>query len=183
MPSTAALRQAGAREFGERESDHVDRPPGTGPPHTFIVLAALIFILGPLAVLKMPTDILPAIDIPVVSVVYSYNGLSAQEMANRITGNYERALTTSVEDIEHIESQTLNGVAVVKVFFHPGANITRAIAEASTSAESLLRILPAGTQPPTVLSCSASTVPILQLALSLSSDAQTSPHRSAASPR
>lgn len=87
-----------------------------------------------------------------VSVVWSYNGLSAREMANRITGSYKRALTRNVEDIEHIESQTLNGVAVVKVLFHPSADITRAITQTSTSAEPLLRIRPAGPQPPTVLS-------------------------------
>ena len=134
-------------------------------PYTFIVLAVLLFILGPLAILRMPTDIFPAIDIPVVSIVWSYNGLGAEEMANRITTNYERALTSDVEDIEHIESQSLNGVSVTKVFFHPGADVTRAVAEASTAAQALLRVMPPGTLPPLVLTYSASTVPILQLAL------------------
>jgi multidrug efflux pump subunit AcrB len=135
-------------------------------PHTFIVLAVLLLILGPLAILRMPTDIFPAIDIPVVSIVWSYNGLSAEEMAQRITGSYERALTSDVENIEHIESQTYAGTAVVKVTFHPGADITRAVAQASTSAQSLLKVMPPGTLPPLVLTYSASTVPILQLAFS-----------------
>ena len=135
-------------------------------PHTFIVLAVLLFILGPLAILRMPTDIFPAIDIPVVSVVWSYNGLSAEEMAQRITGSYERALTSDVENIEHIDSQTYAGTAVVKITFHPGADITRAVAQASTSAQSLLKVMPPGTLPPLVLTYSASTVPILQLAFS-----------------
>ena len=135
-------------------------------PHTFIVLAVLLLILGPLAILRMPTDIFPAIDIPVVSIVWSYNGLSAEEMAQRITGSYERALTSDVENIEHIESQTYAGTAVVKVTFHPGADITRAVAQASASAQSLLKVMPPGTLPPLVLTYSASTVPILQLAFS-----------------
>ncbi|HYS65368.1 MAG TPA: efflux RND transporter permease subunit, partial [Paraburkholderia sp.] len=97
-------------------------------PYTFLVLAVLIFIVGPLAILRTPTDIFPNIDIPVVSIVWTYNGFSAQDMANRITSNYERALTSDVDDIEHIESQSLNGVSVVKIFFHPGADINRAIA-------------------------------------------------------
>lgn len=135
-------------------------------PHTFLVLAILIFILGPLAILRMPTDIFPAIDIPVVSIVWSYNGLSAEDMAQRITGTFERALTSDVDNIEHIESQSYAGNAVVKVYFHPGADITRAVAQASTSAASLLKVMPVGTLPPKVLTYSASTVPILKLAFS-----------------
>jgi multidrug efflux pump subunit AcrB len=135
-------------------------------PYTFVVLAVLIFIVGPLAILRTPTDIFPNIDIPVVSIVWTYNGFSAEDMANRITSNYERALTSSVDDIEHIESQSLNGVSVVKIFFHQGADINRAIAEAGSSAESMLRVLPPGTQPPNIITYSASTVPILQLGLS-----------------
>ncbi|CAG9204443.1 efflux RND transporter permease subunit [Burkholderia vietnamiensis] len=135
-------------------------------PYTFVVLALLIFIAGPLALLRMPTDIFPNIDIPVVSIVWSYNGFSAEDMAKRITSNYERALTSDVDDIEHIESQSLNGVSVVKVFFHPGADINRAIAEAASNAASILRILPPGTLPPNIITYNASTVPILQLGLS-----------------
>ncbi|NTX25786.1 efflux RND transporter permease subunit [Burkholderia pyrrocinia] len=135
-------------------------------PYTFVVLALLIFIAGPLAILRTPTDIFPNIDIPVVSIVWSYNGFSAEDMAKRITSNYERALTSDVDDIEHIESQSLNGVSVVKIFFHPGADINRAIAEAASNSASILRILPPGTLPPNIITYNASTVPILQLGLS-----------------
>lgn len=135
-------------------------------PYTFIVLAVLLFILGPLAIMRTPTDIFPNIDIPVVSIVWSYNGFSAEDMAHRITSNYERALTTDVDDIEHIESQSLNGVSVVKIFFHPGADINRAIAEAASNSASILRVLPPGTLPPNIITYNASTVPVLQLGLS-----------------
>ncbi|MFL9962344.1 efflux RND transporter permease subunit [Paraburkholderia sediminicola] len=137
-----------------------------GRPYTFVVLAVLIFIVGPLAILRTPTDIFPNIDIPVVSIVWTYNGFSAQDMANRITSNYERALTSDVDDIEHIESQSLNGVSVVKIFFHQGADINRAIAEAASNSASILRVLPPGTLPPNIITYNASTVPILQLGLS-----------------
>jgi multidrug efflux pump subunit AcrB len=126
----------------------------------------LLFILGPLAILRTPTDIFPNIDIPVVSIVWSYNGFSAEDMAERITSNYERALTTDVDDIEHIESQSLNGVSVVKIFFHPGADINRAIAQAASNSASILRVLPPGTLPPNIITYNASTVPVLQLGLS-----------------
>ncbi|MFD1560930.1 efflux RND transporter permease subunit [Paraburkholderia silviterrae] len=135
-------------------------------PYTFVVLAVLLFILGPLAIMRTPTDIFPNIDIPVVSIVWTYNGFSAEDMAHRITSNYERALTSDVDDIEHIESQSLNGVSVVKVFFHPGADINRAIAEAASNSASILRVLPPGTLPPNIITYSASTVPVLQLGLS-----------------
>src|ERR1700731_866854 len=134
--------------------------------YTFIVVALLIFIIGPLSVMRTPTDIFPNIDIPVLSIVWSFNGFSAEDMAHRVTSPVERALTTDVDNIEHIESQTLNGVAVIKVFFHPGADINRAIAEAAANSSSLLRNLPPGILPPLILSYNASTVPILQLALS-----------------
>src|SRR5712664_142456 len=134
--------------------------------YTFIVVALFIFIIGPLSVLRTPTDIFPNIDIPVLSIVWSFNGFSAEDMAHRVTSPVERALTTDVDNIEHIESQTLNGVAVIKVFFHPGADINRAIAEAAANSSSLLRNLPPGILPPLILSYNASTVPILQLALS-----------------
>ena len=135
-------------------------------PYTFIVLAALIFILGPLAIMRTPTDIFPDINIPVVSIVWSYNGFSAQDMAQRITTPYERSLTTDVDDIEHIESQSLAGVSVIKVFFHPGADINRAVAQAASNSASMLKNLPPGTLPPNIIVYSASTVPILQLGLS-----------------
>jgi len=135
-------------------------------PYTFIVIAILLFILGPLAIMRTPTDIFPDIDIPVVSIVWSFNGFSAEDMAHRITSIYERALTSDVDDIEHIESQSLNGVAVIKVFFHPGADINRAIAEAASNSASILRVLPPGTLPPNIITYNASTVPVLQLGLS-----------------
>nr|WP_233175450.1 efflux RND transporter permease subunit [Dyella sp. ASV24] len=135
-------------------------------PYTFIVVALLLAVLGPLMVLRTPTDIFPNINIPVLSIVWSYNGFSADDMANRITTPYERALTSDVDNIEHVESQTVNGIAVIKVYFHEGADINRAIAEASANAQSILRVLPPGTLPPLVISYNASTVPILQLALS-----------------
>ncbi|MEA3177680.1 MAG: hypothetical protein QOI59_1203 [Gammaproteobacteria bacterium] len=135
-------------------------------PYTFIVVALLVLIIGPLSVSRTPTDIFPNIDIPVLSVVWSFNGFTADDMARRIISPYERALTSDVDNIEHVESQSMNSVAVVKVFFHPGADINRAMAEASASAQSILRVLPQGTLPPTILAYSASTVPILQLALS-----------------
>src|SRR6202790_4535431 len=134
-------------------------------PYTFIVLALLLMIIGPLMILRTPTDIFPNIDIPVLSIVWSYNGLTSEDMAQRIVAPYERALTSDVDNIEHIESQSLNGVAVIKVFFHPGADINRAIAEAAANSSSLLKNLPPGILPPLILSYNASTVPILQLAL------------------
>jgi multidrug efflux pump subunit AcrB len=134
-------------------------------PYTFIVVALLVLILGPLAIVRMPTDIFPNIDIPVLSIVWTYTGLPADDVASRITTPFERAMTTDIDNIEHIESQSLNGVAVVKVFFHPGADINRAMAEAAANAQSILRILPPGILPPQIIAYNASTVPVLQLAL------------------
>jgi len=135
-------------------------------PYTFVVLALLILMVGPLTIIRTPTDIFPNIDIPVVTVVWNYGGLSADEMANRIVSIYERNLTATVNDIEHVESQSLRGIAVVKVFFQPGAKIDLAVAQVTASAQSQLRQLPPGTQPPFILTYNASTVPVLQLALS-----------------
>src|ERR1700752_5368028 len=135
-------------------------------PYTFIVLALLLLLTGPMVLLRTPTDIFPNIDIPVVSVVWSYNGLAAQDMAQRITSIYERALTSDVDNIEHIESQSLNSVSVVKIFFHPGADINRAVAQAASNSASILRVLPPGTLPPNIITYNASTVPVLQLGLS-----------------
>jgi multidrug efflux pump subunit AcrB len=135
-------------------------------PYTFVVLALLIMMVGPLTIARTPTDIFPNIDIPVVTVVWNYGGLSADEMSNRIISIYERNLTTTVNDIEHVESQSLRGIAVVKVFFQPGAKIDLAVAQVTASAQSQLRQLPPGTQPPFILTYNASTVPVLQLALS-----------------
>src|SRR6476646_291309 len=135
-------------------------------PYTFVVLALLILMVGPLTIARTPTDIFPNIDIPVVTIIWNYAGLSASEMADRIISNYERTLTTAVNDIEHIESQSLRGIAIVKVFFQPGAKIDLAVAQVTATAQSQLRQLPPGTQPPFILTYNASTVPVLQLALS-----------------
>jgi CzcA family heavy metal efflux pump len=135
-------------------------------PYTFFVAALVILILGPLVILRTPTDIFPNINIPVVSIIWNYGGLNAEEMSNRIINQTERALTTTVDDIEHIESQSLNGISVVKVFFQPRANINKAIAQVTAISQTQLRQLPAGTTPPLVITYSASSVPIIQLALS-----------------
>jgi multidrug efflux pump subunit AcrB len=135
-------------------------------PYTIIVFAILIFILGGLALIRTPTDIFPNIDIPVVSIIWSYNGLVPEDMADRIVSVTERALTTTVDNIEHIESQSLYGIAVVKVFLQPTANIQQGIAQITAVSQTQLRQLPAGTTPPLILAYSASSVPVLQLALS-----------------
>ncbi len=135
-------------------------------PYTFVVLALLLLILAPIVILRTPIDIFPNINIPVVSVIWNYGGLSPREMSNRIVTIYERSLTTTVNDIEHIESQTLGGIAVVKIFFQPNANIDSAVAQVTAISQTQLRQLPPGTTPPLVITYSASAVPILQLALS-----------------
>jgi len=135
-------------------------------PYTFVVLALLLLILGPIVIFRTPTDIFPNIDIPVVSILWNYTGLNSQDMANRIVTLTERTLTTTVDNIEHSESQSLNGIAVVKVFFQPHANIEKAIAQITAISQTQLRQLPPGTTPPLIITYNASTVPILQLALS-----------------
>ena len=135
-------------------------------PYTFVVLALLILGIGPLTIARTPTDIFPNIDIPVVAVLWNYGGLSAQDMADRIVSNYERSLTTAVNDIEHIESQSLRGISVVKVFLQPGAKIDLAVAQTTAVSQAMLRQAPVGTVPPFILTYNASSVPIIQLALS-----------------
>ncbi|HKD10851.1 MAG TPA: efflux RND transporter permease subunit [Thermoanaerobaculia bacterium] len=135
-------------------------------PYTFVVMALVILILGPLVILRTPTDIFPNINIPVVSTIWFYGGLSAPELANRIVSGYERALTTTVNDIEHIESQSLAGVSVVKIFFQHKARIDAAVSQVTAIAQTVVRSDPPGTSPPLVIQYSASTVPVLQLALS-----------------
>jgi multidrug efflux pump subunit AcrB len=134
-------------------------------PYTFIVMAMLIVILGAVTLVRMPTDIFPDIDIPVISVIFNYGGLSPEEMERRIVGNYERSLTTTVNDIEHIESQSLPGVAVVKIFFQPGTSIDASTAQVTAISQTAVRQMPPGTTPPLVIRYSASNVPILQAAL------------------
>jgi multidrug efflux pump subunit AcrB len=135
-------------------------------PYTFAVFALLLLILGPLAIMRTPTDIFPNIDIPVVTMIWNYTGLAPQEMANRIVTLSERTLTTTVNDIEHTESQSLNGIAIIKIYFQPGVNIGNAVAQVTAIAQTQLRQLPPGTTPPLVIQYSASSVPILQLGLS-----------------
>ncbi len=135
-------------------------------PYTFVVMAILILVMGVIAVLRTPTDIFPNINIPVVSVIWNYNGLVPKEMADRIVSVTERNMTTIVDNIEHVESQSLYGIAVVKVFMQPNASIDRAVAQITASSQTQLRQLPPGTTPPLIIAYSASSVTVLQLALS-----------------
>jgi CzcA family heavy metal efflux pump len=135
-------------------------------PYTFIVMALLILLSTPLALTKMATDIFPEINIPVVSVIWQYGGLSAQEMGQRIASSTERSLTTTVNDIEHIESQSLAGSTVIKIFFQPEANIQTALAQVVAINQAQIKQLPPGIQPPLVIKYSASSIPVIQLGLS-----------------
>src|SRR5579871_323002 len=134
-------------------------------PYTFVVMALLIAILGGAAIVTMPVDIFPYIDIPVVSIVWSYQGLSPEEMEKRLVTIFERSMTTTVNDIEHIESQSYSGVSVVRVYFQPNVKIDMALAQVTAISQTLLRIFPPGTFPPNILKYDASRVPILQLGL------------------
>jgi multidrug efflux pump subunit AcrB len=135
-------------------------------PLTFIVMAIGIVILMVATVLRTPTDIFPAINIPVVSVIWFYNGLSPEDMADRIVANSERSITTTVNDIEHLESQSVAGLGIIKVFFRPGTNVEGAIAQITSIAQTSTRGMPAGTTPPLIISYNASTTPVIQLGLS-----------------
>jgi multidrug efflux pump subunit AcrB len=135
-------------------------------PYTFIVLALLILIIGPLAALRTPTDIFPNINIPIVAVAFQYTGLPPDQMSGRITTPFQRALTTTVNDIEHIEANSYTGFGIIKIFFHPTVDINMANAQVTAIAQTLIKQMPPGTTPPLILNYSASTVPILQLALS-----------------
>ncbi len=135
-------------------------------PYTFVVLSLLLFFIGPVVILRTPVDIFPNIDIPVVSVVWNYSGLSPQQLSDRITVQFERSLTTTVNDIEHTESQTLNGVSVIKIYFRPSVNISQAVAQVTAIAQTALKQYPQGSTPPLIIQYSASSVPVLQLGLS-----------------
>ena len=135
-------------------------------PYTFFVLALLLLIIGPLAAMRTPTDIFPEIRVPVIAVAWQYTGLPPDQMAGRISTLFQRSLTTTVNDIEHIEANTYPGVSVVKIFFQPGVNISVANAQVTAIAQVAVRQMPAGTTPPLILNYNAATVPILQLALS-----------------
>src|SRR6201993_4319599 len=135
-------------------------------PYTFVVLAILILIFGPLAAIKTPTDIFPDIKIPVIAVVWTYRGLPPDDMSGRVIYYYERQLSSSVNDIEHIESQSLPGIGIVKIFFQPGVDIRTATAQVTSLSQTVLKQMPPGITPPLILNYNASTVPILQLGLS-----------------
>src|ERR1700726_3603497 len=135
-------------------------------PYTFVVMAVLIAILGATAIVTMPVDIFPYIDIPIVSVVWPYNGLSPEEMEKRVVTQFERGLTSNVNDIEHIESQSYNSIAVVKIYFHPNVQIDMAVAQVTAQMTGAVRQMPPGMFPGNVLKYDAASVPVLQLGLS-----------------
>jgi multidrug efflux pump subunit AcrB len=139
---------------------------GLRRPYTFVVLAILILIVGPLAALRTPTDIFPDIKIPVIAVVWTYAGLAPDDMAGRVIYYYERQLSSNVNDIEHVESQSLFGTGIVKIFFRPGVDIRTATAQVASISQTVLKQMPPGITPPQIINYNASTVPILQLALS-----------------
>jgi multidrug efflux pump subunit AcrB len=135
-------------------------------PYSVIVMSILILLAGVMAIVRSPVDIFPSVNVPVISVVFSYAGLSPDEMSGRVVTYYERALTTSVSNVEHIESKSIPGYGVVKVYFQPSVNINAALAEVAATSQTVLKQMPAGITPPTILSFDASSVPVLQLALS-----------------
>ena len=134
-------------------------------PYTFIVMALVIILLTPVVLLRTPTDIFPSIDIPVISLVWNFTGLQPQEMEQRITSNSERAVNVLVNDVEHSESQSLNGISIVKIYFQPGANVQTALAQTTAIVQTILRALPPGTTPPLVAIYSAATVPVIQIGM------------------
>ncbi|MDB5360725.1 MAG: transporter, partial [Rhodospirillales bacterium] len=142
-------------------------------PYTFIVMALLILIFGVTSALRTPTDIFPNINIPVISVVFSYTGLPADDMSGRVVTYYERALTTMVNNVEHVESQSIPDYGIIKIFFQPTVNINAALAQVSAMSQTVLKQMPAGITPPLILSFNASSVPILQLSLSSTALSQT----------
>src|SRR5499433_574524 len=135
-------------------------------PYTFVVMALLLVLIGPLAALRTPTDIFPDIRIPIISVVWQYTGLPPDQMAGRIATPFQRALTTTVNDIEHIEANSYNGVGIIKIFFQPNVDIRTANAQVTAISQTMLKQMPPGSTPPLILNYNASTVPIIQLALS-----------------
>ena len=134
--------------------------------YTFVVVALLIAVLGAVSIYRMSTDIFPNIDIPVVSVVWQFAGMPADEIETRIIFVNERVLTASVNDIEHIESQSLDGVGVIRIYFQPGAKIAEAEAQVTATCQALLKVMPTGITPPYIVRYSATSVPVLQIAMS-----------------
>src|SRR5580704_14035413 len=135
-------------------------------PYTFIVLAVLILVLSPIMILRTPTDIFPNIDIPVIAVAWQFTGMNPEELEGRLSSPFERILTTTVDNIEHIESTTVSGQAIIRIFLQPGANLDTANVQVTAISQTVLRQLPPGTLPPLIINYSASSVPILQLGLS-----------------
>ena len=135
-------------------------------PYTFVVAALVLLMMMPYVLLRTPTDIFPSINIPVISVIWQYAGLNAREIEQRILYNHERSLSATVNDIEHIESNAYNGVGIIKVFLQPGANVDGGVAQITAVAQTILRLMPPGQQPPLIIRYNASTVPILQYSLS-----------------
>src|SRR5258708_1487174 len=134
-------------------------------PYTFVVAAIVLILLTPFVLLRTPTDIFPAIDIPVVSIIWQYAGLDAQEIEQRIVYTHERTLSATVNDIEHFESTAYNGVGIIKVFLQPGASVDAGVAQITAVAQTILRLLPPGQTPPLIIRYNASTVPILQYSI------------------
>jgi len=134
-------------------------------PYTFVVMSVLIVILGILSIVRTPKDIFPEIDIPVISIIWTYNGLSAQDFEQRITVYSEFALSSNVNDIERIESQTIDGVGIIRLHFHPGVKISDSLAQATAVSQAILRRMPTGVQPPIILRYTAASVPIVQMSL------------------
>src|SRR5258706_1547493 len=134
-------------------------------PYTFVVVSLLVAVLGILSIVTMPTDVFPKINIPVVSVIWSYGGLSPEEMQDRITTVVERAMTTTVSDIEHLESQSVRGTSVIKLYFQPGANLDAAVAQVTAICQTLIKPLPPGITPPLILQYNAADVPVIMLSL------------------
>ena len=134
-------------------------------PYTFIVLAILIFLVSPIALLRTPTDIFPNIDIPVIAVNWTYTGLNPEEIEGRVTSPFERAVTTMVDNIEHVESISVNGFSVVKIFLQPGASVDKANSQVAAASQNVVKLMPAGMNPPLIINYNAATVPILQIGL------------------
>ncbi len=143
-------------------------------PYTFAVMALLILLGGVLSILRTPTDIFPVFNIPVVTVIWSYNGITPNDMEKRFVTQSERAYTTTVGNIEHIESESVSGLGIVKIYFQPGADISSAIAQVTASSQTILRALPPGTTPPLILRYDASDVPVLQAVVSSPTESEQS---------
>jgi multidrug efflux pump subunit AcrB len=131
-------------------------------PYTFVVAALLLLLVTPFVLIRTPTDIFPSINIPVVSIIWSYTGLSAREIEQRIIYTQERALTTTVNNIEHIESTSYDGIGIIKLYFQPGVTISTAVAQVTAVSQTILRQLPPGSTPPLIIQYDAATVPVLQ---------------------